>query len=341
MKKYPPFIILGVVLILGAALFYLYNHLIPVSRNEVFLNTNWKATEINGKKFDKKLLFINEYGEVGFTICNHISYGKIKIDQERIYFHKDASSALMACEGELGELETKFLNVFNQPTQYIINEDKSEFILQGKGLTIKFAKIDSNLPSSEPTSKGIKSLNFEKGTVFFEYIEDRNDVIADLFAGLSEQKIERIDAIQNELSEDELVNRLRENTAWFGYIGGDKDIYYQLFPGFYRRIYITDKITDFSRGSTTCKILELTVHRNSQGKETSGETTFKAQTCNTVITNKNTKVSTNSSITHCYLPLENKKYLAYEQIGNIVEGKYDLCKELENAGLKSWKFETR
>lgn len=175
-----------------------------------------------------------------------------------------------------------------------------------------------------------KTFSFEKGVVRLDRMGSGR--VAGTFW---EKDISRVDAIQNELPENELVLTLYESNANnIFYLGGERDTYYELFPGFHRTLTITNSITDYSKkistnSATACINESTTVSSLSAIK----------QTCITTVTNpEDTTQMSKSTVKNCYLPLSNNSYFAYLQEGNIIDGEYDLCAELENMGVQNWSI---
>lgn len=303
------------------AIFFLLN-LLSKKETTQLLNTTWIAVEINGKEVNEKVLLTNEYGLVGFTICNHIGYGQIKITQNRLYFHPQPQSTLMACNEPLMNLESNFIKIFSEPVDYVIENERLIIITEKN--TVIF--VPYNLVSNKlEYSNRLNILSFNQHVVSLEFAGYRNDILTEAFTEI-ETGISQIDSIQNELSETELVAQLYDDqskhTNLF-YLGGDRDTYYQLLPGFYRKIFITNTINNLSTNNRECSIIDFTA----------GESTFKVQDC--ITSTKNTAINTTitSRVQHCYIPLKQNLYLAYTQIGNIIGDEYDLCSELLNSGL--------
>ncbi len=283
-------------------------------------NTTWIALQYNGQDIQRDILLTIKNDSVGFDICNNIGYGKIKITEEKIFFHSQAASTLMACDEPLMGLETEFMRVFSEPADYVI-EDDNLILTIGRNKVI-FTKYLP--PYSDVNMKDrLDALTFEKNSVLFEYFNDRTDALTEAFTMLTATR--QIDGIENEISEQELVKKLYDgqttSEALF-YLGGDRDTYYQLMPGFYRKIFITQAIKNLTTSNTRCTITDF-----------SAGTFFKAQECITSYTNTELNTALQSKIQHCYIPLEEKLYLAYEQVGNIVDGSYDLCSEIHNSSL--------
>lgn len=333
------FVVLIILTLSGSLLFMQFtNNKVNNKGSDQLLNTTWKAVQFNGRDIQENVLLTIEKDSIGFSICNNIGYGKIKITEDEIHFHSEANLTLMACDEPLMSLETEFINVFNKPINYVIEDDS--LILTDERNKITFTKYLSQ-SGDVNTRDRLDALTFEKNSVLFKYSNNKNDVLTEAFTLMTE--ISQIDAIENEIPKLELIQNLYDGQSAsksLYHLGGDRDTYYQLMPGFYRKIFLTSEVQDlntteannYNISETKCSILDSNMSISTT-KDNNFEQKYKIQDCATFVENKDTGIVMNSRIQHCYIPLKESLYLAYEQVGNIVDGSYDLCSEIQNSGL--------
>ncbi len=129
-------------LVLLSVISFFFLTLFNEKNSSQLVNTTWKVEQFNGEEINEQILFSIDSDSVGFTICNNIGYGKIKITKEKIYFHSEASSTMMACDEPLMSLESSFVNIFSEPFNYVIENEK--LILQNGRDVVLLAPYDSS-----------------------------------------------------------------------------------------------------------------------------------------------------------------------------------------------------
>ncbi|GAB4012426.1 hypothetical protein GCM10028808_28480 [Spirosoma migulaei] len=82
---------------------------------------------------------LSEGRVTGTTGCNRLS-GTIKADTQKILFGPLVTTK-MACMGEVGQFESKFLQEFTEPLAYQVNEGKLTLLRGGKSIMV-FRKVD-------------------------------------------------------------------------------------------------------------------------------------------------------------------------------------------------------
>lgn len=138
------------------------------------------------------------------------------------------------------------------------------------------------------------------------------------------------------MEENELVEKLYEKGPQnLYYVGEEKDEIFELYPGFYRKLYLTNEIPEISIEDEP-EYIETEVSCTQRDVEINNKKAV-AQRCTTRIVTQ--EAENESNITNCYLPTENELYVAYVQEGNISNSTYNLCSELEQNGLKDWHIE--
>jgi heat shock protein HslJ len=102
-------------------------------------STKWKLIEYNDKKVVYDIFLFNE-DEVSLSICNNISYGKIKITNDKIYFHKNAMSTLMACEQPLMTMESTITSMLSETLNY--NIEDNNLVIKSNESKLIFKKVN-------------------------------------------------------------------------------------------------------------------------------------------------------------------------------------------------------
>lgn len=148
-----------------------------------------------------------------------------------------------------------------------------------------------------------------------------------------EKKIKEI-PLSLSIPEKDLITSLYEQKDMniLYYTGPKKDTYYELLPGFARKLVATEAISDYSK-----KISETSQISCTQEKATLSSQSVIKQTCITTSENPdNPSQTSKSTVANCYMKLNDGTYLGYIQLGNVIDGAYDLCVELENMGVQEW-----
>jgi heat shock protein HslJ len=109
------------VLLISISIYLIFSFKTNINNN--LNDSKWKLIEYNNQKVDYEIFLFNNK-ELGMNICNTISYGKVKITNDKIYFHKNAMSTLMACEEPLMTMESTIISILDEPLNYIADDEK-------------------------------------------------------------------------------------------------------------------------------------------------------------------------------------------------------------------------
>lgn len=115
-KKITIIVSLFIFCLLSITIFLFFNG----NNSNQLLDTTWRVVSFNGEKINDEVLLTIDSDSVGFQICNNIGYGKVKITKDKIYFHAEPYSTMMACDEPLMSLESSFLSTFSEPFNYVI-----------------------------------------------------------------------------------------------------------------------------------------------------------------------------------------------------------------------------